>query len=449
MKHIVTLLFIMSICLNVFQANALDNFTSTEIEGLNVIFNTNAKIAKVEHIKRGERFNSWYFYEVSFDSNGNIILSPLAEVQDDMRGTTFVANDKPKRIVISDVTTDHPRMTGQFNTSLSSTNRGDITENQRNFAFAMIDYCEHPEAYSPDSVAKLNTDAWALNNTYIDRQKQIGNDNYKLIKAHDERLSSRNSKTIAIIIIPLFLTLILFVMMNRYIKKRKTEQLSKLLQWIAFCQCISLPMMVIAILHFYCAYWWVITLAVIAILAIEAMNIFFGYNLRDYTINSLHERFPTISAIITGVIGTMVAYGIISYLILVFSDVALAKPQSEYIIGIVVSFAVLVGLVIWVKKSLSAHTPDFKDKSLAISIIALFSVMGIICLLIVILAIVMFKGVGKAFLNESVNLPSSSLKPSQNAEHSCSRCGRLGDYSCPHFREDGTVTTSCSSWIPK
>lgn len=449
MKRIVALFFIMSFCLSVFQAKALDNFTSTEIEGLNVIFNSNAKIAKVEHIKRGERFNSWYFYEVSFDSNGNIILSPLAEVKDDMRGTTFVANEKPKRIVISDVTTDKPRMTGQFNTSLSSTNGGGITENQRNFAFAMIDYNEHPEEYSPDSVAKLNTDAWALNSTYIGRQKQIANDNYKLIKAHDARLSSRNSMTTAIIIIPFILTLILFVMMNRYIGRRKTEQLSKLLKWIALGQFISLPLMVIAIYHFYCAYWWVITLAVIAIIAIEAMNIFFGYNLRDYTINSLHEKFPTIPAIITGVIGMMVAYGIISYLILVFSDVAIAKPQSEYIIGIVVSFALLVGLVIWVKKSLSAHTPDFKGKYLAISIIALFSVIGVVCLMIFILAIIMFKGVGKAFFNESVNLPSSSLKPSQNAEHSCSRCGRLGDYSCPHFRDDGTATTSCSSWIPK
>lgn len=448
MKRIVTLLFIMSICLNVFQANALDNFTSTEIEGLNVIFSNNAKIAKVEHIKRGERFNSWYFYEVSFDSNGNIILLPLAEVKDDMRGTTFVANDKPKQIVISDATTDHPRMAGQFNTSLSSTNRGGITENQRNFAFAMIDYREHPEEYSPDSVARLNTDAWALNSTYVGRQKQIANDNYKLTKAHDERLSSRNSKTVAIILIPFILTLILFVIMNRYIGKRKTEQLSKLLKWIAFGQSISLPMTVIAIYHFYCAYWWVITLAVIAIVAIEIMNIFIGYNLRDYTINNLHEKFPTIPAIITGVIGLMSAYGIISYVVLLFSDVTIIKPHSEIIIEVAISLAIFAVLLFWLKKSLSTHTPDFKANSLSISIIALFTVIGIMCLILFILVYIMFKGVGKAFLNESINLPSMSMKPSQNTEHSCSRCGRLGDYSCPHFKEDGNPSTSCSSWIP-
>lgn len=425
------------------HAKGLDNYY-VESNGVIVEFNDDTSLAMLKHIKRGERFNSWYIYQVNIGPDGKLYLTGLGEVKDDMRGTTILAKEKPADIIISGIGTDDTKMTGLFNSPMRATHEGGFNYHQWELARSLDDYDKYPEQYSADSVANLTKNAYALVNSYKDVTELRSRDNRQLVNSVKAKRESDNAWPCALCIIPFVIG---FVLYQINIGGSASGYLSSL-KWFAINCIIGGVLIPISVVSFD-THWWLIVLAVMAILGIQVTNIFSILNLRDCVINKLQENFPKWPAIIFGYVSMICLYAILCG-IAVFALPGVDPDSSigERIGGLVATVIILIGIGIWYRNCIARQSPSLKKYFIPVAIMTTFCAIAILCLIVVIIAFFIFKATGKAFLNEGSSEPSTSLVPSQDPMRSCNHCGRLGDISCPHFKKEGSPGSSCSSWIP-
>lgn len=443
MKRLFSLFLILTVCLIPLQANGLDNYY-VESNGIVVEFSNDGTLAMLKHIKRGEQFNSWYVYQVDIEPDGSMNLTGLGEVKDDLRGNTFLDIEKPADITLTGIGTDHAAMSGKFNSPMRVTNGGGFNYEQWQIARSLNDYNKYPEQYSADSVANLQKNAYALVNSYKEVVDLRSRDSLQLKTTYETKQKSGNAWLCVLCIIPFIIGFILYQI---NIDGTVSDYLS-FLKWIALNQILGLLLSGVSIFAFN-TYWWVIVLAVLAILGIQITNLFSVMHLKDVVVERMRQKFPIWPAIIFGVIASMCIYGVIGGIaVLIVPGVHIEGPIGEMVLGLVLSMAILVAVGLWYRNRLAKNVPVMKEHFLSVAAITVFGVLAFFAFSIFIISWFIFKGTGKVFLNESESTPEMSLGRADDVTHSCSRCGNLGTSSCPHFREEGSPVSTCSSWIP-
>lgn len=439
MKRSFLLTLLLSLCLPLLQAET--RYAATQIDGLNIEFNKDFTKALIHHVKRGVKYNSWYIYTVDIESSGDLNLNAIAEINDDDRGNIFVVDQQPGNLHISGLTTDNPQMTGQFKSALSAA-LVSFSERHWSMASSIIFYHENPEMFSPDSVAGLSSNAYALVNSYDDILIQSRADRKQQEQTIERRTKSRNSWLVSLFFIPFALTLFLaFTVNNKNIlEKAKT---------IAIVQGITLVAFVVTSMGLY-TYWWLIVLWVIAFLIINVINILIFLNLKEYVNMSIGEKYPVLPAIVFGYVG-MLSLSVPLALIVIILDLANVINVDINIpamLGVAVAtVAVVVLLGRWYKNSLAKRSPELGAKIVPIAIMTIMTAVAILALIFFIIALFIFKHTARDFLKAGIAASKGSdVKMAESGGQSCATCERLGDSTCPNFRQEANSALSCNSW---
>ncbi|MCM1142012.1 MAG: hypothetical protein NC453_25870 [Muribaculum sp.] len=409
-------------------------------DDVSIYFNKDNSIALIKQVVRFQKYNSWYIYRVSIDTNGDMHLAGVAEVKEASPKDNFVDKKIPSDITIAGLSSENPRISGKFNSGLTETTGG-FNDRQWDMARSLVFYKDNPELFSPDSIAKLSASAYALIPSYREIISRAQLDSKQLKATHELKTDKRNSWGVFPLFIPFIIGLILYQI---YIHNANDP---KFLKWIALNEILGLVLTYVAFILIN-TYWWLIVLGVIAALGIQATNLFVVWNLKDVVVTQLHRKVPKWQSIVFGYVSMICIPGICSLMIMPFIPDIKYTIGTDAIFGAIAALVILIGLYLWYRSCIKKNVPQLGNHTLPIAIIVCFGAIAVLALIILIITFFIFKGTGKAFLNEGVSEPSMSLGGARDAEHSCARCGRLGDPSCPHFREQGTTTSSCSSWIP-
>lgn len=405
-----------------------------------VWFNNDNSIAIVKQVVRFQKYNSFYIYKVTTNGNGDLSLMGVSEIKEASPKDNYVDKQIPADVTISGLSTDYPRISGKFNSSLKE-DIGSANDRHWEMARSLVFYNDNQELFSPDSVANLSTSASALVPSYKEIIIQAKKDTKQLKATHELKTIKRNSWGVFPLFIPFLLGIILYQL---YFRNNSDP---RYLKWIALNEIVGLILIATAFLHFY-TYWWLIVLGVLATLGIQVTNLYYIMHIRHVITYDMHRKVPKWQSIVFGYVSMLCIPSIITIAILPFIPDITYTINSEVIIGLIASMAIVIGLYFWYRGCIKKYVPELEKHTLPIAVIVCFGAVAILALIIIIIAYVMFKGTGKALLNESGSIPNASLGRANDAEHSCSRCGRLGDPSCPYFKDQGTATSSCSSWIP-
>lgn len=439
MKKILVLTILTLFCLINVQAKELAFYAPAE--NVSIYFNKDKSMALVKQVVRNQKYNSWFVYRVSIDGNGDMQLEGVAEIKEASPKDNFVDKQIPIDNTISDLASDKPKISGKFNSSLEETLFGGANDSQWEMARSIVFYNENPELFSSDSIANLSTNAYALVPSYREIISRAQLDSKQLRTTHELKTNKRNSWGVYPLIIPFVLGLILYQL---YIHKANDP---KVLKWIALNEILGLALTFIAAVHIN-TYWWLIVLGVIVILGIQITNIFVVWNLKNNITQQLHRIVPKWQSILFGYVSLICVLGVSGLLVMPFVPNIKYTVESDGIIGAVAAIAILIALYLWYRSCIRKNVPELGGHTLSVALIVFFGAIAVLSLIVLLIAFFIFKGTGKAYLNDGASAPNMSLGGARDVEHSCSRCGRLGDYSCPHFREHGSTTSSCSSWIP-
>ncbi len=438
MKKFLAYTILTLFCLINVQAKELAFYAPEE--DVSIYFNKDNSIALIKQVVRFQKYNSWYVYRVSIDTNGDMHLEGVAEIKEASPKDNFVDKQVPSDITITGLSTENPRISGKFNSTLKETTGG-FNDRQWETARSIVFYKDNPELFSPDSIANLSANAYALVPSYKEIISRAQLDSKQLRTTHELKTNKRNSWGVYPILIPFLLGIILYQL---YFRDNSDP---KYLKWIAINEILGLVLIDVAFIHIH-TYWWLIVLGVIAALGIQITNLFVVWNLKDVIANQLHRKVPKWQSIVFGYVSLLCVPGFSFLLTLPFIPDIKYTIGYDAFIGVIVSIGILVGMYFWYRSCIKKNVPELIVHTLPIAVIVCFGAIAVLVLIVLIIAFFIFKGIGKAFLNDSISAPSMSLGKARDAAHSCSRCGRLGDPSCPHFREQGSPESSCSSWIP-
>lgn len=410
-----------------------------------VEFSNNGRLAMLKHVKRGEKYNSWYIYNVETMANGNLHLTGLGEVKDDLRNP-FLELTPPTDIVISGMETENPQMSGKFNSPLEATPWvGGFNHQQWEIAYSLADYKENMEQYSPDSVANLKNNAYAL----VCSWKELANGRNHIARevkqTRENEIVANNTKWCILVLIPFILGIVIYQIQ---LHKSVSIYLPSL-KWTAFNQILGIALSAISISFIY-SHWWAIVVAVISMSGIQITNLFSFLHLRSSIKYKLNGKIPLLPAIAFGYVSMIGSYAVISAIAFIcIPGVHVEASNGDMAIGLLLGLLFIIAVGLWYKRQLEKNAPELKGHFISIAIITMFAAVAILSLIIVVIAWFIFKGIGKMSLDASSSTPDVGLKPADSTAESCVMCGRLGDYSCPHFKENGTPNQTCSSWLPR
>lgn len=443
MNKLITIIALLSFCVALGHAKAFDNLL-VKTNDVVVEFSNDGRLAMLKHVKRGEKYNSWYIYNVEILANGDLHLTGLGEVKDDLRNP-FLVLTPPSDIVISGIGTENLRMSGKFDSPLEKTWGGCFNYEQWKIAHSLADYNENSEQYSPDSVANLQNNAYALVSSWENLAKERSNTTRELRQAREQKTVSNNTKWCILVLIPFVLGIVIYQIQLRQLPY---EYLTSL-KWTVFNQILGIALSAISIRFIY-APWWAIVLAVLSMLGIQVTNIFSYLHFRTCVKEKLNGKIALLPAIVFGYVSMICFFAIISGLVLIcIPGVHFEASTGEMIGGLLLDILFLTIVGLWYKKNIEKNAPELKGHFLPIAVMTMFAAVAVFSLIIVLIAWFIFKWTGKMSLDAASSVPDSSLKPADSTAGSCIMCGRLGDYSCPHFKEGGTPNFTCSSWIPR
>lgn len=421
---------------------AKDGIYDTNIEGLKV--HHNGSVVMLRHIKRGIRYNDWILYQVTEETPDALALKGIALIKDGPK--TFVSKEVPADASITGLDSESPTFNGGYDTSLQKSSFGCFNNKQLTMARSIIDWKKHPEEYSPDSVARLSDDAFALVNSYL---KIAGKraDTQRLARKQAQEAGKRRSGRMALLlVIPLLASVILGPTVSGGKINRNTWQKVKR---IAIVEVIGLAVLPFGFAGIF-SHWWVVILTILAIVAIQIYNIFFAWFLKDSLAEQSGRSFPFLIGLLYGVLSVMILCSCSMPILLHFlPSIQVETSVSENILGALLGLALWVGASFWYRSWLVKRFPQAKGHFASIAILTLFGALGIMILFLLVIAFVVFKGVGKMALDQSEkDAVDTSLKRATDSFKTCAHCARLGTDTCPYSQTEGSPVNTCSSWMP-
>lgn len=421
----------------------LSNLRAPELDGFIINFSSDGKIAMIKHSKSGE-FNSWYIYNVTTDDNNNLQFDGVGEVLDNNRGTTYLSSKPLDAIAIENLDSDTPHMTGKFNAALTKNAADVFNDFQWMIAYSLSDYKAEPNAYHPDSVARLKTDAYALVESYKTKAGKERYQRYLEMKAQEKARDKRNARVLGLLLIPLVISIILGPLTSG---GKINNNFSKKVKAIAITEILGL-IIIATSFYFFNSTWWAITFAVLAIITILIYNLFFGafFVIDDHIRKNLNVKYPWCQGIIFG-FSSLLAPACIAVIISAF--IFGGTDDAPAWLTIVCNAAFLVAIFfagVWYRNSLIKRDESLKEDFWAIAVTTSMTALSIVAFSLIIIGYIIFNGTWKMFLTSSQQESGAGWVKSTSGTENCSTCKLLGS-QCPNSREMGSVTQVCNYYI--
>lgn len=220
---------------------------------------------------------------------------------------------------------------------------------------------------------------------------------------------------------------------------------------IALTECLTIVLAVFAVYSFPKVYWPWIVLGVIAVLVALWLFLCLSHRVYEHVKFAGRDSFPWLSALCFGIMGMLFVYQLF-VLAMLFSLDAMHVIQIEggynvkdTIPGIVLAGLLLCALGWWYHKSIIKKAPQLSGSFIWIAIATIVAAITAALLIVVIIALLIFKGSGKAFLESGQGTDS---KNDNGLGHNCSKCRNRSMGGCTMYPEHETPTFNCPHYDP-
>lgn len=191
------------------------------------------------------------------------------------------------------------------------------------------------------------------------------------------------------------------------------------------------------------SFWFVWVIYALATIFLQAMNVRLGLRVISHVKYARGGRFPWLPAVAFVYISYLIIVQIPTIIIFSLSDVSVQKPTAlQWVLGIVLSLALITGLFIWFKKSICRNAPWLSKSIFAIGITILCLAVSVLALCVFLIALMIFKAISISSANDSEKVPTK-----KDPDYRCGTCMWADTAACPYF-PDNSVDT-CSEYLPK
>ena len=221
---------------------------------------------------------------------------------------------------------------------------------------------------------------------------------------------------------------------------------------IAIVEILTIVLGIIAICAFPMVNWPWIVLGVIAILVAIWLILYLSYRTYEHIKYARHGSFPWAPALCFGFVGMLFAYSIVSQIAFLALDyLQIIHIESDYgvkdfISGTVLAIILLCVLGFWYYKSVVRKAPQLGGSFVWIAIATIVAVITAALLIFVIVALLIFKGSGKAFLQSGQEAGSNGND--NGVGHNCSKCRHSSMGRCTMYPQYEEPTFNCPHYDP-
>ena len=428
-----------------FSAWSHTNYEAPELAHMPIVVSKDTSLVMMRYYPDSGVYDLLLIYDAQHDGAGNIKLKGIAEAKFRGYGDSHFTKNTPEDIVIVDAYTDHPRMTGKFNTPLHDTKSSlGINPEIWEIAESVSDYHKNPGDYHPDSVAQMSNNAFALVKTYVKKEQKIAYQRYLEQKQQEKERANNSGRILLILLLPLIASIVLGALTSN---DRISKNFSKKIRAIAITELVGFVAAICALYAFEDATWWMITLSVLAVIVLLIYNLFFALFAQDHIKQTQQAKLPWPQLIIFGLLSLIMPLCIIMSVAGVISLFKGASYSGNELAGFISSIALLgvfFLVAMWYRSALVKRMPSLKGDFWALAVMTAFTFLAILSFIFVIIGICISKGVFKMGINEMVNGGSKGVvSTSGTGVASCANCKRLGS-ECPYSREMGSPIQVCS-----
>lgn len=220
---------------------------------------------------------------------------------------------------------------------------------------------------------------------------------------------------------------------------------------ISLVECLTIILGISAIYSFPMVNWPWIVVGVIAILAILWLFLCLSYRVYEHVKFAGRGHFPWPSATCFGFVGMLTVYQLVVLIMILSLDaMQVIQIDSSYsvkdsILGIGLAALLLCALGWWYYKSIIKNAPQLSGSFIWIAIATIIAAITVALLIVVIIALLIFKGSGKAFLQSGQDTNSKS---DNGIGHNCSKCRNTSMGGCSMYPEFERPASNCPHYDP-
>ncbi len=397
----------------------------------------NLLVVQIENRGADDR---WELYRAAFDEAGSMELTPVVAFDVDY-GKNLKIKPLPAPASIIAPTGDQPRFSGSYKLALEPSKGVGIHNDYITMMRAYNDYTLNPESYPADSLAAFPAHKYALNDTYTARIAARNKAVREMKQTAESNAASQAKWFELALLLPLILAL---GMRMRTRGNRISAGFHGNARTIAILEVVALAFIIAAICALPLCSWPYIILGVVCVIALLWLYLVFGASVYDHVKYARGGKFPWLAATVFALLGIMTVGGIaVTLLALGFGSYT--GSVGEALLGIALSL-VLTGLAgWWYRHALLKNAPGLAGSFLPIAVITICSGIAIWAFAIVIIALFIFKGSARQFLQAGNEAAGSG---SRNSELDiCENCALRTTPACPHMGVDANA--GCPSFKRK
>lgn len=273
-------------------------------------------------------------------------------------------------------------------------------DNKLNF-IAYADFLANPEEYPEFEGVKIYPNhAEELYQSYENKIKEQQNARLKR-KAIEKQENNDFFKWFEIALLVPFV--LMFITYHKTNNAKMAAGFHRNMVIIALEELFAAIMIGVAIYGFWGSNWPWIVLGVVIMLAIMVTTVFFGMNITDHLKFARHGKFPWIPAVIFGLLGAYILFLAPAFIgsLFVMDSISVETKPLDLILGYLLSIGVLIAVGYWYYKAITKDAPQLGHSFFWIALSTILTIgMGLL-LIIIIISIYVFKGVGKMALEQS------------------------------------------------
>ena len=411
--------------------NVSSNATTITMEVVDDIF-------IVEIGNRGKD-DEWLAYRIGYDSQGTMQLEGIARLYVDFYKNMRPGN-KPNDATISKNESGETIYAGDFRATLEDWRGVGMHHSYIEMLQAYNDYLQYPELYPADSVAVWPAHKYALVDSYKNHINSERNSARKINKAIENNKSTNASWWMLCFIFPIILSLIASIKTSGLNIAVKFHRKSILLA-ITMALNILIPLgLVFPMVQ---SFWFVWIIYAVATIFLQAMNVRLGLRVISHIKYARGGKYPWLPTVVFAYVGLLILAQLPSNIFLLLSDVSVQKPSAfQWVLGIVLSLALITGLFFWLKKSICRNAPWLSKSIFAIAVIILCLATSALVLCIFIIALMIFKGISLSSATDGEKAPTNTTP-----DYRCGTCRWHNTAACPYLTEP--TVDRCSSYLPR
>ena len=425
------------------------NYVAPGLDHMPICVSNDTSMVMMRYYPDSGVYDLLLIYESRHDGAGNINLKGVAEAKFRGHGDSYFTKNVPEDIVIVDAYTDHPRMTGKFNTPLEPT-ESEIGINYEVWQIgqSVIDYHNNPDDYGSECVDKMSSDAFALVETYKAIAGKRSNEQWARKKQIEKEKAKTSGTIMLVLLLPLIASIVLGMLTSN---NRISNNFSQKIRAVAITEAVGLVAALCCFRVIVDATWWMITLAVLGIIVLLVYDLFFAVFTGYHIIQTQQAKLPWPQLIIFGLESLLVpmcVMGAIYGIIAPIRGISLSGNDVAGIVSSVVFLGVYYLTALWFRSALVKRAPSMERDFWPLAVVTFFAFWAVLSFIFIIIGVCIWKGVFKMGINEMVNGGPTGVVSSGDGPQSCLTCSRCGS-DCPYSREHGSPTQICSYYVAR